>query len=291
MLYLPKKLPAADVLRAEGCNIAEGAAPGGAALRVLLLNLMPQKAVTELDIARMLAAADRDVELTLLMFDGMTYKTTPMAHMTAYYRCVSDVTTDGTRYDGLIVTGAPVEHLEFDDVRYQPALRRLMAWADDAVRSTLYICWGAQAALNYYYGIPKYPLKAKKFGIFSQRVLHPENALMHGLSPAFAMPASRHTEVRVADFDGRPVELLAVSDESGTGVAASPDGRRVFVTGHLEYEPLTLEKEFLRDRAKGLAIAVPQHYYQNDDPAQPVVFAWEAAAKQFYNNWVQLLAH
>lgn len=298
MLYLPHNLSAAATLQSEGCDvgvydIADSAAwspPPRSVRRVLFLNLMPKKAETELDIARMLAERDVDVALLPMKIAGQTYKTTPMEHMTAYYRDFEDFASG--HYDGLIITGAPVEHLPFEEVRYWEPLCNIMDWAATHVHSTLCICWGAQAALYHLYGVPKYPLSAKMFGIFEQQVLSPANAvppLMEGLSPTFKMPNSRHTEVRRADIEAAGVELLAASRESGVGVMQSRDGRYVFIVGHLEYHAATLDSEYRRDLGKGLPIAPPRHYYLNDRPDNGIDFSWLTAARRFYGNWLHSL--
>ncbi len=298
MLHLPENIPAAETLRQTGFCVKEFSladAPhygaNTSARRILFLNIMPQKAVTELDFARTLAAAalnegggEVDVVLLPVKIAGQTYKTTPMAHMEAFYRDFEDF-EEGC-FDGLILTGAPVEHLDFEEVRYWPQLCRIMDWAETHVRSTLYICWGGQAGLYYHYGIPKYGLSAKRFGVFSQTVLDVGMPLMQGLAPCFPMPNSRHTEVRREDFAGKPVRIIAGSEESGVGVAVAEDGRKVFIVGHLEYEPNTLRNEYLRDVAKGLPIAPPQHYFENDDTEAPVLYTWEEAAYHFYRNWL-----
>ncbi|MDD5780569.1 MAG: homoserine O-succinyltransferase [Bacteroidales bacterium] len=293
MLFLPEKLPAAAQLRAEGYAVSEyplSAEPASdvAGRRVLFLNLMPQKAVTELDIARTIAATGQDVTLLPMKIAGQTYKTTPQAHMDAFYRDFESFA--GSHYDGLIVTGAPVEHLDFQDVRYWPELCHIMDWAREHVRTTLYICWGAQAALFHLYGIPKYALSAKRFGIFPQQVLDAGCPLLRGLSPTFPMPHSRHTEVRPDDFREGGVRIVADGAESGIGIAVGSKAGEVFVIGHLEYEPLTLDKEYRRDLAKGLPILPPAHYYVDDDPAKGVEHTWKSAAIRFYGNWLDSMA-
>ncbi len=293
MLFLPEKLPAAAQLRAEGYAVSEyplSAEPASdvAGRRVLFLNLMPQKAVTELDIARTIAATGQDVTLLPMKIAGQTYKTTPQAHMDAFYRDFESFAE--SHYDGLIVTGAPVEHLDFQDVRYWPELCHIMDWAREHVRTTLYICWGAQAALFHLYGIPKYALPAKRFGIFPQQVLDAGCPLLRGLSPIFPMPHSRHTEVRPDDFRESGVRIVAGGVESGIGIAVGSKAGEVFVIGHLEYEPLTLDKEYRRDLAKGLPILPPAHYYIDDDPAKGVEHTWKSAAIRFYGNWLDSMA-
>lgn len=290
MIYLPQHLPAAGTLRAEGHAVgtfhpdSPGALPAGVP-RVLLLNLMPHKAVTELDMARVLALTGSDVALLPVKIAGQTYKTTPQAHIDAFYRDFE--TFAHGRYAGLIVTGAPLEHMPFGDVRYWEPLRRIFAWADTHVGSTLYVCWAAQAALYHFHGVEKHALDAKMFGLFDQCVVRPDCALMRGLSPAFPMPGSRHTEVRAAEVRAAGVDILAESPESGVGVACSRGGRRVYVTGHLEYAPDTLHREYVRDLGKGLPIAEPRHYYNTPgNPASGVTHTWREAARTFYANWL-----
>ena len=284
-VYTIKGLPAAAILKREGVAVADGESAAARPPRVLLLNLMPQKQVTELDLLRALALAGRDIEVTLVKIAGQTYKTTPMEHMEAFY-VDFDCLADGF-YEGLVVTGAPVEHLPFEQVRYWPQLCAIMDWARSHVRSTLYICWGAQAALYHFYGIGKHSLAQKMFGVFSQRVIRAV-PLLSGLPDPFPMPNSRHTEVRTEEFPSTPdLEVVVRSEESGLGVALGRDGREVYVAGHLEYAPETLDREYRRDLAKGLPIQPPAHYYEADDPSRPVVDSWRGACRAFYANWVR----
>lgn len=302
MLYLPKDIPCASTLMAEGAVVSEYdkaclqaaadacAAFPHAAKKILFLNIMPQKAVTELDIARMMAASGRDVVLIPMKIAGQTYKTTPMEHMQRFY--LDFETLEHLTFDGLIITGAPVEHLPFEQVRYWQQLCSIIDWAKaGSVRSTLYICWGAQAGLYYNYGVPKHALPAKRFGIYRHNVpahlpSQPLRGLLADLHPAFPMPHSRHTEVRAEDFPSHSLHILAESEESGVGLAATEDGREVYITGHLEYEPRTLDNEYRRDLAKSLPIHRPEYYYHADDPDAGICFSWEEAAKTFYRNWV-----
>ena len=295
MLYLPQTMPCIETLRAEGAEVAVynlsdasrlGAFPPEVK-RVLLLNLMPQKAVTELDIARQMVGRPGGVALLPMKIAGQTYKTTPQSHMDALY--LDFEAYEQGVYDAMIITGAPLECMPFEQVRYWDALCRIMDWADHHVlRSTLYICWAAQAGLYHHYGIDKYALPAKMFGIFSQEVLQPSCPLFAGLGSFFPMPGSRHTAVAVDAIEKAGLVLGAVSAESGLGVALTADCRRVFITGHLEYEPNTLDNEYRRDVAKGLPIDLPRHYYHNDDPARGVDFSWAQAARRFYGNWLEL---
>ena len=291
MIFLPEHLPAAAALSAAGLDVATysscptKAKEGERVRHVLLLNLMPQKLVTELDIARTLAETGRTVCLTLVRLPGQTFKTTPMEHILQFYReLTSELLAEA---DGLIVTGAPLENIAFEEVRYWQLLEQAM---DEAARRrlpALYICWAAQAALYHFYKIPKHPLPHKMFGIFEQKVLHTESAAMQGLAPAFPMPNSRHTEVRRADFPAAgELQILCESEESGIGAAYSEKHSATFIVGHLEYEPFTLHNEYRRDLAKGLPIQPPLHYYIGAPEAARPDYTWHAAAVRFYANWL-----
>ena len=291
MIFLPEHLPAAAALHAAGLDVATysscptKAKEGERVRHVLLLNLMPQKLVTELDIARTLAETGRTVCLTLVRLPGQTFKTTPMEHILQFYRELTPELL--AEADGLIVTGAPLENIAFEEVRYWQLLEQAM---DETARRrlpVLYICWAAQAALYHFYKIPKHPLPRKMFGIFEQKVLHPESAAMQGLAPAFPMPNSRHTEVRRVDFPAAgELQILCESEESGIGAAYSEKHSATFIVGHLEYEPFTLHNEYRRDLAKGLPIQPPLHYYIGAPEAARPDYTWHAAAVLFYANWL-----
>lgn len=283
MFYLPQRLPAASELQAATYVLQAWQQVQGVR-RVLLLNLMPQKPVTELDVARTLAATGIPFQLIPLKLSGQTYKTTSMEHMEANYLNFEEV--EAYHFDRLIITGAPVEQYAFEEVRYWEPLCRLMDWAMTHADCTLYVCWGAQAGLYHHYGIPKYVLPTKCFGIFNQQVLEADSPFMRGLSPEFPMPTSRHTEVLLADVQRcrtAGLQLLAVGAESGVGVVASANGRQLFIVGHLEYEPLTLDREYRRDLDRGLPIHAPEHYYA---PNGTVPFVWQQSAVRFYANWL-----
>lgn len=287
MLILPPDFPALSVLRAEGRQVADECPDDVRPLRVLFLNLMPNKTATELDIARALSASDIDVRLLPMKISGQTYKTTPMSHMLRFYTDFECFERDF--FDGLIITGAPVEHLPFEEVRYWPQLCHIMDWSREHVRSTLYICWGAQAGLYHHFGIQKHALPAKCFGIFPQSVNRTGISLLADMEPRFPMPNSRHTEVRREDFPpSGPLEIVAGSEESGMGIAMTRDGSEVYIAGHLEYAPQTLHDEYERDVKKGLPIAPPCNYYVDNDPRSGIDFSWSAAAVRFYRNWLHL---
>lgn len=295
MLYLPQGMPAVEILRSFGLDVSEyalhdDAACPRASLRILLLNLMPHKEVTDLDIARTMAATGLDVVLMPIRIAGQTYKTTPSSYVDAFYldfeQCIEG------HFDGLIITGAPVEHLPFNQVRYWPQLCAIIDWSRTHVVRCLHICWGAQAALYHLYCIPKYPLPAKRFGIFRQHLIADPsvidtNRLSQHLPSTFLMPHSRHTEVRCSDFEGTDAHVVAMGDESGVGVAISGDGHDVFVLGHLEYAPDTLDREYRRDLDRGLPIAPPEHYYVEDCPDRGIDYSWQSAAVHFYSGWLQ----
>ena len=254
------------------------------ALRILFLNIMPMKQITEEDFCRSLAFSDVSVELLPMKIAGQTYKTTPQEYVDRYYSDF-EVYKDGY-YDGLILTGAPLESINFEDVRYWEQLKEIMTWAQKHVSSSLYICWGAQAALYHHFGVPKYDLPEKCFGIYPHRVVC-NHRLLHNMHPEFMMPNSRHTEVHSSDFPPE-CQVIAESDETGVGIMVSNEGREVYVVGHLEYEPLTLHNEYMRDLEKGLVIAPPHNYYINNVSDQGVDYVWEGACKQFFCNWLSL---
>lgn len=280
MLHLNSLIPAVAQLQAEGLPIDANHTAGSK--EVALLNIMPEKCVTELDLCRMLAASGIDINLTLIKIPGQTYKTTPQEYMDTHY-VDADAQWRSRDIDGLIITGAPLENMPFEQVRYWPELCQLMAWSTMHVRSTLNICWAAQAAIYFHHGVEKHPLSAKMFGIFAQDecALHP---LLNDIDRPFSMPHSRHTEVRREEIPER-VQLVSYSHEAGVGIVVDEALRQVFVFGHLEYEPTTLDREYRRDLAKGLSIAPPLHYYHNEQPSEGIRFSWREAALRFYRNW------
>ena len=294
MLYLPKGLPAVSILKEESVEVEEYQKSnfhsfpnhGERVLRILFLNLMPQKMVTELDICRVMIHPTLSVQLIPMKISGQKYKTTPMEHMVDFYTDFERLENES--YDGLILTGAPIEHLPFEEVRYWPQLCHIMEWAETHVRSSLFICWGAQAGLQYHYGIPKYQIPAKMFGIYPQKVLVENVPLLKGLAPNFPMPNSRHTEVRREDFPiHSDLQIVAENEISGVGLAIGNGGREIYIVGHLEYEPNTLKNEYIRDVNKGLTIAKPKYYFIDDEPEKGVNFSWKSAAKTFYANWLE----
>lgn len=254
-------------------------------LRVAILNLMPTKISTETQLLRLLGNSPLQVEITLLHMDSHESKNTPQEHLLAHYETFDAVRHE--KFDGLVITGAPVEQMSFEKVDYWRELQQVMDWSETNVYSTFYICWGAQAGLYHRYGIPKYPLPQKMFGVFPHRILIKNETLLRGFDDEFLAPHSRHTEIRAADIARVPdLKLLAVSDEAGVYIVASKDNRRVYITGHSEYDPLTLKAEYDRDVAKGLAINIPKNYFPNDDPSKPPHVLWRGHANLLYSNWL-----
>lgn len=254
-------------------------------LRLLLLNLMPTKLETETQILRCLSNTPLQLELDLLQTSSYKATHVPEEHLLDFYMTFDEI--EHLRYDGMIITGAPVEHLEFEKVAYWKELCRIMDWSRENVFSTMHICWGAQAGLYHHYGVKKYPLDAKKFGIFEHTVAAPNSPLMRGFDAKFLAPHSRHTEVRIEDVARVPeLEILSTGAKSGLYIAATRDRRRLFVTGHCEYDADTLSREYFRDVDKGLPIAVPENYFPNDDPSLEPPLTWRAHAMLLYSNWL-----
>jgi homoserine O-succinyltransferase len=246
---------------------------------------MPTKIVTETQILRLLGNSPLQVDITFIRMGMHESKNTPTEHLDAFYESLDEVLHE--RFDGLVITGAPVETLPFAEVDYWPELVRLMDWSRSNVWSTLHICWGAQAALYHHYGVPKYAVGSKVFGLFAHRVLDGQEPVMRGFDEVFLAPHSRHTEVRQRDIERvKGLKLLAVSEEAGVYMAMSEDARMVFVTGHPEYDRLTLKAEYDRDMARGLPIAVPRNYFPDDDPTKEPLVTWRSHAHLLYSNWL-----
>lgn len=284
LIWLPKGLPCAEQIGNSAEYELSKWNEDAHGLRVLFLNLMPEKEKTEWDIARTLAVCGAEVQLLPMKIKGQRYKTTPMAHMESFYLDFEEY--ESYHFDRLIITGAPLELIPFEEVRYWEQLQRIMHWSDEHADRTLYICWGAQAGLYEHYGIEKYALKQKMFGVFNQKILQPTSPLMKGFADDIVrMPHSRNTEIHQEDvlLHHDELQILAHSDESGVGVVASLDAKRVFVLGHLEYNALTLDSEYQRDLKKNLPIQPPMHYYKSNGE---IDFSWESDAIRFYRNWL-----
>lgn len=254
-------------------------------LRIVILNLMPLKITTETDLIRLLSNTPLQLDISFMKLKSHTPKNTPIEHMMMFYRSFEEMRHE--KFDAMIITGAPVEQLNFEDVSYWPEMTEIFDWAKTHVFSTLYICWAAQAGLYYHYGIPKYPLAKKMFGVFEQKPLLPQLPIFRGFDDVFMMPHSRHTEVHREDIlaDNR-LTLIAESDDCGVSMVMAREGREFFVTGHLEYSPNTLDKEYRRDKDVRDDVEVPKHYYRDDNPANPPLVLWRAHANLFYSNWI-----
>lgn len=287
-VIIPDTLPAKETLNNEnifvmGENraIHQDIRP----LKIAILNLMPTKIATETQLLRLLGNSPLQVEITLLRTATHESKNTPGEHLLAFYQTIDDVADQ--RFDGLIITGAPVENLPFEAVDYWQELTAIMEWRKHHAFATFYICWGAQAGLYHHFGVPKYPLPEKMFGVFPHRVNHPTLPLFRGFDDVFYAPHSRHTEVRRADIEQVPeLEILSESDEAGVYIVATRDGRQVFVTGHSEYDPLTLKSEYDRDVRLGLPIQIPRNYYPDDDPTRTPQVRWRGHSNLLYVNWL-----
>ena len=259
-------------------------------LRIVVLNLMPLKITTETDLIRLLSNSPLQLDIQFMKVKAHTSKNTPVEHMQAFYHDFEKMADE--KFDGMISTGAPVEHLEYEQVNYWEEVSGIFDWARTHVMSTLYICWAAQAGLYHHYGIPKYPLERKMFGIFPHRVLQPLHPIFRGFDDNFYVPHSRHTEIRKEDILKVPeLTLLSESAESGVYMVMARGGREFFVTGHSEYSPLTLDTEYKRDLAKGLPIEMPLNYYIDDNPELGVSVRWRAHANLLFTNWLNYFVY
>ena len=287
-LIIPKTLPAYGVLGSENVFVMHkrrARTQHIRPLRIVALNLMPTKIATETQLARLLANSPLQVQLTLLHTASHAASHVPGGHMEAFYKTFDEIRDE--RFDGMIITGAPVEQMPFEEVDYWPELCQIMDFTRTNVYSTLHVCWGAQAALYHHFGIGKRPLPEKMFGIFPHRVTRPSNPLVRGFDEEFWAPHSRHTGIDEEQVKAcKDLRVLAESDEAGIYLMSTDSGRQIFVTGHPEYERLTLDAEYRRDVAKGLPIAPPRHYYPGDDPSKGPVYRWRAHAFLLYTNWL-----
>lgn len=285
---IPDSLPAKEILESENIFVMgerRALQQDIRPMRIAILNLMPTKIATETQLLRLLGNSPLQVEVDLLHTESHESKNTPQEHLLEHYTTFSEIKK--RTYDGLVITGAPVEMLPFEEVDYWDELKAVMDWARTNVFSTFYICWGAQAALYYHFGIQKYQLPRKMFGVFKHRVNARYERLLRGFDDEFYAPHSRHTEVRREDIVAAPdLVLLSESDEAGAYLIMSADSRQVFVTGHSEYDPLTLKGEYVRDLSSGLQITIPRNYFPNDDPSQEPIVRWRGHSNLLYSNWL-----
>ncbi len=287
-IKIPNSLPARETLEGENIfvmteyrAIHQDIRP----LNLLILNLMPTKIATETQLLRKFSNTPLQIQVELLQTISHDAQNVDRSHLESFYTSYDQI--KDKNYDGLVITGAPVENLDFETVDYWEELCQIMAWSKTHVHSTLHICWGAQAGLYYHYGIPKYALPQKLFGVFDHRVLKPSSPLFRGFDDRFYAPHSRHTEVLEEDIRKVPgLEVLAVSEEAGVFAVKTEDSRQFFLLGHLEYDRNTLAQEYWRDVDRGLDIQVPRHYFPNDDPNQTPIVRWRSAGQLIYTNWL-----
>lgn len=287
-LRLPDKLPAIELLKKENIFVMDNTRATTQdirPLRIVILNLMPLKITTETDLVRLLSNTPLQLDIHFMKLKSHTPKNTPIEHMMMFYRDFDEMKDE--KFDGMIITGAPVEQLDFEDVGYWDEITRIFSWTRTHVMSTLYICWAAQAGLYYHYGIPKYPLAKKMFGVFPTYPLDPQLPIFRGFDDVFNMPHSRHTEVHKDDIlANKELELLAESPESGVSMVMARGGREFFITGHLEYSPTTLDSEYRRDMGKRNDVDLPKHYYRDDNPDNAPLVTWRAHANLLFGNWI-----
>jgi homoserine O-succinyltransferase len=287
-LRLPDRLPAIDILKNENIFVMDNSRATTQDIRplkIVILNLMPLKITTETDLVRLLSNTPLQMEISFMKLKSHTPKNTPIEHMMMFYRDFESMRNE--KFDGMIITGAPVETMDFEDVTYWDEITDIFAWAKTHVTSTLYICWAAQAGLYYHYGVHKYPLAKKMFGIFPQTPMDTKLPIFRGFDDVFMMPHSRHTEIHREDILANPeLTLLAESPESGVSMVMARGGREFFITGHLEYAPNTLDNEYKRDRGIRDDVDMPKNYYRDDNPDNAPVVTWRAHANLLYNNWI-----
>jgi len=292
-IIIPDGLPASETLSKENIFVMpqfkawhQDIRP----VRIALVNIMPTKIITETQIARLLSNNIIQVELVLLQTSTYQSKNTPIDHLLTFYKSFEQVKHE--KFDGLIITGAPVENMRFEEVDYWNELCDIMNWAITNVYSTLYICWGAQAGLYYYYGIDKHPLDKKMFGIFPHEVINSGHQLLRGFDETFYAPHSRHTEIRREDIEKtNRLEILTYSEEAGVHIVASKDDKHFFITGHSEYDYDTLALEYFRDKNKGLEIELPKNYFPDDDDARTPKNIWRGHAHLLFSNWLNYFVY
>jgi homoserine O-succinyltransferase/O-acetyltransferase len=292
-LNLPNKLPAIEALKKENIFVIDSSRAASQDIRPLkiaILNLMPLKITTETDLIRLLSNTPLQVDITFIRLKSHTPKNTPIEHMLQFYVAFDEMSD--SRYDGLIVTGAPVEEMPFEKVEYWKEITKIFDWAGTHVTSTLYICWAAQAALYHFYGIPKYELAKKMFGIFKIKPNDSLNPIFRGFDDVFFAPHSRHTEIRKDDILKVPeLEILAEGEEAGVHMVMGRGGREVFITGHAEYSRYTLDAEYKRDLAKGLPIEIPKNYYPENDPNRTPLVTWRGHGNLLFTNWLNYFVY
>ncbi len=287
-IKIPDNLPATGILNSENIFVMgekrafhQDIRP----LQIVILNLMPTKIITETQILRLLGNSPLQVEIFLLHPATHESRNTAKEHLVRFYKTFKDIKDQ--KFDGMVITGAPVENLEFHEVDYWEELKEIMEWSKTNIFSTLHMCWGAQAGLFYHFGIPKYPLEKKMFGVFSHTVVNKKPKLLRGFDDEFFVPHSRHTEVRKGDIEKiKELDIMSESEEAGVYIVATKDRRQFFITGHAEYDPLTLKAEYERDNNKGMDTAVPKNYFPGNNPAGEPVVTWRSHANMLFVNWL-----
>ena len=287
-LRLPDRLPAIDILKGENIFVMDETRAHNQEirpLRIVILNLMPLKITTETDLIRLLSNTPLQMDICFMKLQSHTPKNTPVEHMMMFYKSFEELSSQ--KFDGMIITGAPIENMDYEAVEYWEEIQAIFNWSRTHVTSTMFLCWGAMAGLYHFYGIPKYPLPKKMFGIFQQQTLNSALPIFRGFDDTFFMPQSRHTEVRKEDILAhKELEIIAESPESGVSIVMARGGREFFITGHLEYAPDTLDREYKRDKGKRDDVDVPVNYYMNNNPAKLPIVTWRAHANLFYSNWI-----
>lgn len=292
-IRIPNDLPAVKTLNDENIFVmtdTRATSQDIRPLRILVLNLMPKKIETETQLSRLLGNTPLQVELELIHTTTHNSKNTAAEHLLAFYKTFDDVRD--TNFDGMIITGAPVEQLPFEEVEYWDELCEIMEWSKTHVHSTFHICWGAQAGLYYHFGIDKQPLKSKMFGVFEHTVSYKRSILFRGFDDYFYVPHSRHTTINKQDIEAvDDLKILAESEEAGIYAIMTENGKQIFITGHSEYDPNTLKDEYVRDVTAGKPIEVPKNYFTNDDPTKPPIVRWRAHANLIYSNWLNYFVY
>ena len=292
-LNIPSNLPAVKELQKENIFVKDSESASTQDIRplkIIVLNLMPLKITTETDLIRLLSNTPLQIELDFMRIKSHTSKNTPIEHLLTFYKDFDSLRKE--RYDGMIITGAPVENFEYKEVTYWEELTEIFDWAKTHVTSTLFICWAAQAGLYHYYGIPKYPLNKKMFGVFKHTVSDRLNPIFRGFDDLFYVPHSRHSEVRRCDIEKvSGLKILSESPEAGVYMVQGRNGREFFIMGHSEYAPNTLADEYFRDKGKGLEIEIPMNYFENDNPENKPLVRWRSHANLLFTNWLNYFVY
>lgn len=292
-IRIPNDLPAAQVMQQENIFVMKHQRATTQQIRpleIVVLNLMPTKIVTETQLTRLLGNTPLQVNLELMHTSTHRSKNVPEEHLLTFYKSFDEL--KDRKFDGMVITGAPVELMNFEDVDYWDELCRIMEWSKTHVHSTLHICWGAQAGLYYHYGINKQPLEKKLFGVYPHHADYKRAILLRGFDDTFYVPHSRHTTVRREDIEAVPgLKILASSEEAGVYAVMNKNGHHIFITGHSEYDPLTLQTEYLRDKNLGKPISVPENYYPGDDDTQEPIVRWRGHANLLFSNWLNYFVY